>query len=234
MKCDVCENRITERYITDSWGNKSHIRHFENKLSIEYVLCDSCFRIISPNTSKGGYRHKDGRTICGICHNTAVNSEKKIKSSYKYVVELFNLVGFENMPKNIPISLSWKNELSTNGLVEGITLFSINSFNGKKSNHRIKVLTGLPKIRFEAVLAHELLHVWLNINNINMNKYEEGFCNIGSTLVYNHYNNKFSNILNENMKTNPDIEYGVGFMEVKKLLKQKGWKKFLAYIKANY
>ena len=55
-------------------------------------------------------------------------------------------------------------------------------------------MDNIPEIQFQAILAHELLHVWLYKNSINL-EYDkmEAFCNLGS-LVYKNDGTKFSNI----------------------------------------
>ena len=51
--------------------------------------------------------------------------------------------------------------------------------------HEITLLTGLPRLQFCGVLAHELLHVWLNEANLQPpTQLMEGFCNLGSHIVY--------------------------------------------------
>ena len=66
---------------------------------------------------------------------------------------------------------------------------------------------GLPKIEFEAVLAHELLHVWINHNKIDLSfEEEEGFCNLGRYLIYNNDQTHFSNIHLKAMEKNQDID----------------------------
>ena len=54
---------------------------------------------------------------------------------------------------------------------------NLKGFTQTKHDHKshpsymIYMLCGLPRIEFEAVLAHELLHVWLHENEINLSFY---------------------------------------------------------------
>ena len=53
--------------------------------------------------------------------------------------------------------------------------------------HEIVLLRSLPELQFRGVLAHELLHVWLNeagLSPAHAPQLVEGFCNLGSWLIY--------------------------------------------------
>ena len=100
--------------------------------------------------------------------------------------------------------------------------------------YHISLLYGLPKIEFEAVLAHELLHVWIHENNINLeSQLIEGFCNLGSYLIYNNDNTHFSTIHLQAMSNYKDIIYGQGYREMKSELENIGWKQLIANLKNN-
>jgi hypothetical protein len=97
-------------------------------------------------------------------------------------------------------------------------------FNNQK--YIIEILWGLNQIEFEAVLAHELLHVWIDYNNIKLNKSKlEGFCNLGSRLVYDNYNLELAKVLKSSMKNNDDPIYGKGYKYMNSLLEIHGWDK---------
>ena len=90
------------------------------------------------------------------------------------------------------------------------------------------MLFGLPRIEFEAVLAHELLHVWLYQNQITLSLTStEGFCNLGSYLIYKNDNTHFSSIHIQAMNTSKDIVYGKGYREMKIQLEKLGWEKLI-------
>ena len=89
----------------------------------------------------------------------------------------------------------------------------------------------MPKLEFEALLAHELLHVWLNENKIILSSPStEGFCNLGSYLIYNNDNTHFSTIHLRAMDTYEDLVYGQGYREMKIYLKKLGWKKLISHL----
>jgi hypothetical protein len=83
----------------------------------------------------------------------------------------------------------------------------------------------MPRLEFEAVLAHELLHVWLLEKDIQLSKKEtEGLCNLGSALVYQADNSKLAERLLEKMESSSDRLYGKGFRKMKDKLQRLGWK----------
>ena len=86
------------------------------------------------------------------------------------------------------------------------------------------------RIIFNAVLAHELLHVYLFQNQLTHldSDVREGFCNLGSNLIYEHYNTELSKYRMLNMNENKDPDYGLGYRKMKKLLDIEGWKRLLS------
>ena len=96
----------------------------------------------------------------------------------------------------------------------------------------IYILNNLPKTQFEAILAHELLHIWLYKKSIFLdNSTMEGFCNLGSYLIYTLDETKFSNIhlmSLENKEKNPDAyKYKI----LKSIMKRESFQYILNNIK---
>ncbi len=232
LYCVVCGQSISGRYLIDTWGNKSHINHNNN-------LCDSCGRIIAQKTTGGGFVHHDGRKICRECLSTSVKDENQVQANNIYILSLLNGVGFSDIPADIEIELVNRTEMiKKSGHKDNYGLASISKtagiFNKSFLSAKIFILDYLPAIQFKGVLAHELLHVWLAAHNIDLKKYEEALCNIGSTLVYNSLKkNKLADVLNEQMKINSDPDYGIRYMKLKSKLKSQGWASFLEDIKAG-
>ena len=140
------------------------------------------------------------------------------------------------MPRSIPIKLVESqielDRMSTIRLgdIHGYTKYEYEKVNNKTigESFEIYILSHLHKIVFEAVLAHELMHVYLFKNNIKLSSQKrEGFCNLGSRLVYEDYNDQFSNIKLDLMKKNKDPDYGKGYIIMTKILKQNGWHNLL-------
>ena len=55
----------------------------------------------------------------------------------------------------------------------------------------------------------------------------EGFCNLGSNIVYEHYESNLSKYRIKSMEESLDPDYGIGYKKMKSLLDQIGWKRLL-------
>ena len=92
----------------------------------------------------------------------------------------------------------------------------------------------LKQIEFDAVLAHEYLHIWQDIFNIKLNESKtEGLSNLASEIIYEHYNNQFSRILKTTLENDSTI-YGIGYKKMKIEKNELGWDRFIQKIKSNY
>lgn len=237
LKCNVCSEIIEGQYLYDLWGNNSHAEHNKEKVN----FCSCCFRIISEKTSKGFQKNQDGRIICGICQETEIIEQHQTIPSKMRVVEQLNKVGFSYIPSMIKITLD--NKININKMLgssittntHGYTKTTTKSFNGKtiSKEHAIWMLYGLPKLLFDGVLAHELLHVWLSENNINLtHEEEEGFCNLGAYLIYKNNNTQFSEVLIKSLEDDTDKVYGDGYRLMKSKLDDKGWEGLFDFVKS--
>lgn len=230
-KCSLCLELLTEKYLVDAWGNPFHRSH-ESK----GTYCSSCSRIISEGVTQGGYRLDDGRYLCSLCESNIIISPSQIDTSKRKVLILLEEIGIKEIEGNISISLvnrfvlqNLANEIASSNL-KGFTTFSdIESPYGNSSpKYQIYILDRLPTIEFEAVLAHEYLHVWLYQNNIELPLSQiEGFCNLASAYIYEQNGSKFSQIHLDSMDADPDHYYGDGYRKMKFQLEKYGWKVLL-------
>lgn len=225
-KCDICDEPLDSRYYTDFWGNSFHATHSE-----QLPKCFSCGRLICVSLTDGGYTLNDGRHLCSLCYQTAVSDDFLLESSLNYVIKLFASNGIRGLPDDIPISLVDQDGLkkiskSYSDAMQGFTDQSAQSRNGQiisRKSH-IYILSDLPLIMFRAVLAHELLHVYLFENDLDLRSdIREGFCNLGSELVYQDDNSEYSKFRLAQMMESQDPDYGVGYRKMSKHLYQKGW-----------
>ena len=230
--CMICLQPLNGEFSMDVWGNSFHSKHEK-----EGVFCHSCSRIISQGVTQGGYVYSDGRHLCSLCRITAVNDDSVIQTSYQAVITQFEKVGILHIPTDIPIELVNLQQLNNKARemshtkLKGFTIIDpiLRKTNQLINPYNISILFGLPEIEFEAVLAHELLHVWLHQNNIILSSQStEGFCNLGSYLIYNNDNTHFSNIHLQAMFNFIDTVYGQGYREMKVQLEKIGWKKLLS------
>jgi hypothetical protein len=233
-KCNICLQPLEGEYVIDSWNNKYHKNHVNDG-----VKCNSCTRIISQQITNGGFQIHDGRYLCSLCEINIVKTSNDINKSLQNVLDVFENVGLTHFPIDIPINLVDKLELGklskslSSDHLKGFThtIETKTMFNTHRE-FTVYILTYLPQIEFEAVLAHELLHVWLLQNKIELSLQEtEGFCNLGSMLIYNEYKTTFSDIHLESMQMSEDQIYGVGFRKMKNKLNSLGWNAFLTILK---
>ena len=227
ISCSICDNKIKDKeYYVDAWGNPFHIYHKKTG-----TFCECCSRIISQKITNGGYKLNDGRYICSLCDASVIQTEENINKSIDRVIKVLKNNGIDNIDKNeINIELINKIEMSDNYKFHEVEhlkgLTKVNHEN--KKMFQVYILNNLPKIQFEAALAHELLHIWLFKKNITLDKpLMEGFCNLGSYLIYKLDDTKFSKILLlslENTETNSDAyKYTI----LKKMMEKHNFKYIL-------
>ena len=229
--CMICLQKLNGEYSVDVWGNTFHSKHEK-----EGVFCHSCSRIISQGVTQGGYVYSDGRHLCSLCKITAVNNDSSIQTSYQAVITQFEEVGIINIVRNIPINLVSLQELNKKAgymshvKLKGFTIIDpiLEETTQPVNPCQISILFGLPLIEFEAVLAHELLHVWIYENDLDLSSFiSEGFCNLGADLIYNNDSTKFSQIHLKALAENKHPKYGEGYLFMKKTLEKSGWKNLL-------
>ena len=232
--CSVCLKKLDKNYLVDAWGNKFHSKH-----NREGHYCDCCSRLISETLTHGGFKTKTGRYICSLCYPDLVYRKIDIEDSKYRVLEQLEKVGFKNLLYNIPVELV--DDLSVLQLSNDIYHKNLKGFTviEKKINdyddYKIYILNNLHQIEFDAVLAHEYLHVWQNNYNIHLSEPDsEGLCNLVSQLIYDNYNNTFSTILKNNLLTNDDEIYGEGYRRMKAIKDKIGWKGLIKKILKNH
>ena len=233
QNCAICLQPLDSTFSIDAWGNSFHTKH-EN----EGIFCHSCSRIISQGVTQGGYYYQDGRHLCSLCITTVINDDSTMQAAYESVLLQFYTAGILDAAKDIPISLVDIHQLNheagklSHAKLKGFTRIKvINTINQSENKFHILILSGLPRIEFQAVLAHELLHIWLHQNQIRLSpEAEEGFCNLGRYLIYENDQTQFSIIHLRAMEKDPDPIYGKEYRKMKVHLKQKGWNNLISYL----
>ena len=227
--CTICNNPLSQTFSIDAWGNKFHSHHEK-----EGIFCHSCSRIISKSVTNGGYIYHDGRHMCSLCTATAINKNSSILNSYNHVINQLKEVGIIINDKLLNIELSNIQTLQksakylSHSKLKGFTKINLTN---TKNKYQIFILSGLPKIEFEAVLAHELLHIWIFQNKVTLNREsEEGFCELGRYLIYTNDGTYFSIIHLKAMDNNQDPIYGLNYHKYKSKLLTIGWEKLILNI----
>lgn len=236
-KCIICRLPIEGEHVVDSWGQSAHPVHKDQKV----MLCDSCGRIIC-FSSKGGFRYTDGRLTCGICKSTAVTDETNLSAITSELSKLLASVGIGPVSSRLPVKLVDRTTLIRESRgndkenTRGFTKTVRRIVNGKtvSFSHKIYILYGLPLTEFKGVLAHEMIHVWLNEAEIKMSPREtEGFCNLGIWLVNTKERSDFSRVLQNQLEHDDDEIYGDGYRMIKSRLDQLGWPGLITWIRSR-
>lgn len=234
MECQICQCEIIGRYYLDYWKNAVCAKHYEKG---ETVFCSSCSSIIRKDSQSSLL---DGRYLCPICRAQVISHPEQIANIKKLVlsrlmdegvtfqdrkldgvpIEIVNVNRLAHL-RNQPPSLTQKgltltrSEISLGGKLFGAT---------PKMSHHIYILDNLIKIEFAANLAHEMMHVWQNENQIKLSPPQcEGLCNLGSWLAYNTIRSIKTPYFLKVLQENPDPVYGDGFRYVYSKYKQIGW-----------
>jgi hypothetical protein len=229
-KCAVCGGGLVGKFFIDPWGNKYHAAH-----QSQCPNCEYCGRVISPATTGGGYTYGDGRSICMLCYKTQISGNAKARPLVEEVRAKLAEWGIEVPASAAPVNLvdrgTLRNLLRRTGHPGGPNVNGFTSvLTEKQGNHIVKremgvyVLYGMPKELFMGTLAHELIHVWINLNNGRKLDYafEEGSCNYFKYLMHTHSDGDLAAYAVKSMQQDPDPAYGAGFRRAKRYVDSKG------------
>ena len=223
MNCTVCGKLIIGRYYTNFWGENVHE-------GCQLITCSSCGRFLPASHKK----ISDGRRICTVCQKTTVTDLTELKWIAGKVRGMLAEVGLNDIPPNTPVNIGNRQQLTQRfgSYSKGQSGLAQTVYKGLQQNHRITIVSYLPKVSCAGVLAHELLHTWLNSHNIKMSPARtEGFCNLGSYLVYSKIDHPMAKFNIDALMNNPDPNYGEGFRWMLGQLKQIGWTDLIRRIK---
>ncbi len=241
ISCAVCGQLLAGRVMMDLWGNKFCERH-----SQEYPNCKACHRLVCEHLTGGGITYPDGRIICNLCRQTAVDTKEQAKPIVEGVARWLYDRGVRFTGLILKIDLGKAHELqrgkygdrsSITGLGQGQVLGFIrrvNRFQGLRMQRKvdgITILSGLPRELFEGVMAHELGHAWLYLAKVDGLELwaEEGFCNLLSYILYKERDTDEARYLVRVLEKDPDPIYGKGFRQIRSLFKKHGFGEALNY-----
>ncbi len=233
IRCALCGEIINGTYTTDYWGNKYHSSHDNTD-----ARCDYCDRFISPHLTKGGSKYNDGRVICNICEASAVKSLTKAETIFNSVRNSIGRFGIKINHNRIDLKIVDRNTLKSVALAKGGLTdtrgFAEYSYwrsgnNVERKEFTVYILAGMPQKDFEAVAAHELMHVWQYLNSDDKMdaQLREGSAEYIAFLHMNKYSDDESKIVIHKITTNRDNTYGGGFRKVQQLVDEKGLDYFL-------
>lgn len=234
MECVICNHEIKGKYYLDFWKNAVCVEHFERK---EAVFCSSCSSIMAKDRKNF---LADGRWMCSTCLAQVVSQPDQVLKIKKLVLNRLVDEGVSFKDKKLettPIEIVGVNRLAQlrcqppsitqKGLTLTRSVFSVGGTlfgNSPKMSHHIYILDNLIKIEFAGTLAHELMHVWQNENQIKLSvPICEGLCNLGSWLAYNRIISSKTPYFLKVLQDNPDPVYGEGFRHVYAQYQKVGW-----------
>ncbi|PIQ28547.1 hypothetical protein COW36_12765 [bacterium (Candidatus Blackallbacteria) CG17_big_fil_post_rev_8_21_14_2_50_48_46] len=239
LVCSLCQQAIEGPYLQDSWGQKAHPEHPEGPTG----QCNVCARLIYASAAGGTHILGDGRLLCAGCHAEQVEGFAATQAAKLAVIAQMHAVGFDYIPDYIQVKryedqqlINQRMRASATGNIHGYTRTAQRNIPGYGLilEHSIHILEGLPKVAFMGVLAHELLHVWVNERPLSHLSHEEveGFCNLGSALICQNAlqqeDSALARVLLERMQTDPDPAYGEGYRAMAWRLNKLGWPALLA------
>lgn len=158
-----------------------------------------------------------------------IKSTKDVSEIYTYVVNVFKRYGVDYMP-HIPVIIISKEQMYQEaGNRKTVGLAYTQEFADGEQAFEIHMISGLTKLDFAEVLAHEIMHTWINQNGINISSKadEEGLCNYASYIVLSEVGNDYAKSLINAMMHNSDPIYGVGFRNVKSKIEKIGFHQYL-------
>lgn len=236
-KCNICEKSLTGTFSVDFYGNQYHSVHEK-----EYSRCTSCNRLITKLLTNGGKDYPDGRSICNICYPDAIFDDGRISGLLEKVRIKLNSFGISITSENIKmkgVNLQELKKVSGTSFSKSVKGFCETTSEkiglGKtKYTHTIYVLNGLPSSNIESIIAHELMHVWINQNTSRnqSKKFIEGSCNY---IAYLYLSSQNQSILTKQLiaeiEKDPSTVYGDGFREIKEMFYKKSVSQLLNYLK---
>lgn len=234
MICSICGQEIHGQYYYDYWKNTFCMHHYQQG---EVVTCSSCSAMVHKDTV---LNLPDGRSLCSSCQAQVISQPEQVDKLKRIVVRKLVDEGVRYKDKyleSVPVKIVDVQELARlrnqapNVNNKGITVTQgitsiIGSLVGCSPilSHKVYILNNLIKIEFAGTLAHELLHVWQNENQIKLAPPQcEGLCNLGSWLIYTTMTASRAPYFVKALMESPDPIYGDGFRYVHGVYEKYGW-----------
>jgi len=237
LRCDFCGEIIEGEYYTNFWGDHYHAYH-EGKVP----ECDYCGRLIGDLHNKGGVRYPDGRHVCDLCRLTTVDNLTMAQRLLQEAREHLRSYGIVIDQAEISLQLTTRDviakHLKTSGTSQtGFVKHHYSTRHGVVTDQSfdIYILTGMPRTYYLSTAAHELMHVWQNLNGPLENDEAlcEGSCNYASRLVLESMGGAGAEYVLRNLELNGDPIYGEGYRRVARLVRNRGLDYLLNHLKLN-
>ena len=220
-ECVVCGEPLKGSFLADPWGNPFHARHGDR------ILCPFCSRVMAASTTGGSVvSAASGMRVCRLCDRRGVSGRGKAESSLERVrlrmSDLFPVSGgsfaWELVDREELDGLLARGPHARNEL--GLTVRKSQRRGRQESMHiRVYLLAGLPDWLFDAVAAHEMVHVWQNLRHLEDLPLEqaEGSAELASYLLLERGGTPEGRIKIQEMERSEDPAYGIGFRKARKV-----------------
>ena len=256
ISCGHCGKPITGKYVKDYWGNAYHAGHLR-----EALRCFYCGRLISKGLTGGGKTYPDGRVICTLCLKSAVDNTAAAVPILKDIrsrLERYGIIVKGTFAETHLLNRGGLAKISGRRAARseeaGFTKLEKKTVNGRLASFsmQIFILKGLPETHYIATAAHELMHVWQHLYAVPENDpaLREGSCNYAAYLILRELAGgsgragnaeavrKFgtadeAGYIIESFFSTRDRVYGKGFLKVYQLVKDRGIKGWLEYLRNN-
>ncbi len=222
-KCSICGEVIRDAYSTDGWGNSFHSRHEE-----ELKACTACDRLICGALTGGGGEYADGRAMCSLCRQSAVETAERVKALVPQAVAFLAGLGVKvEAPPVRLVSLAefegkGGDSVMTSGRTAAAVVTRVDGAGVKTVERRvdeIQLLSGLPEKLFLFVLVHELVHAYLHPRlTVPVEKQaEEGVATLASYLWARDRDDPLAGHLMGELESRTD-SYGRAFRDARRKL----------------
>jgi hypothetical protein len=233
-RCTLCSGTIEGHYLVDYWGNAYHARHEE-----EVPSCDFCDRLITDDLYTGGVKFSDGRTLCSICHDSAVKKLAAARLLMSEVAARLRRIGMDFDLVDLQLHLVGLDRMQEIANFRSHDLRGFTDYHeeknlfGRTKKRQIDVylLYGMPRVEMISTIAHELTHVWQFLNGRldNDPALSEGSCNFAAYWVLKRMApSEESDFIIESMLRDDNRVYGEGFRRVKRYVESNGLSSWLA------
>lgn len=240
-RCAYCHEPLMGEYLGDAWGAKFCKKHQQ-----EYPACQFCGRLIPPSEQEAGKRDS---IRCLVCRSRAIESMSMATPLFTELIRWAKtqLPGFPDVALKLELydraalARAMQGRAASLGddpHMLGVTMSTTHTLDGREVGSEVNgiaVLRGLPTPLFQGVVAHELCHAWLVLQNIKglPQWSEEGLCELLAHRYYMRLNTVESRHYAASIEKNPNPIYGDGFRRVRKVSDRLGFTQYVQLLRAT-
>uniref|UniRef100_A0A7S3A282 Protein DA1-like domain-containing protein n=2 Tax=Rhodosorus marinus TaxID=101924 RepID=A0A7S3A282_9RHOD len=188
---------------------------------MDVVPCSSCGRPARTHDS----REPESITLCPVCQKNSVETGQALKACVRKVCRGMNHLGFPLGARKIKASLTDEEGIRRHMVALSDKLPSALVVGKGSSSQEVLVRAGLSDEHTMALLSHELFHVWLIRNGIQVDEpvLLEGLCEYMQWLwLRRRHHKEDARYRCKLLETNPDEIYGGGFRNCRSAVQLTG------------